>query len=63
LNAPRTRQGRAAEYRRLAAAADVLAEASTLAHVRQKHQQAATTWAALAELDERPARPALESVE
>jgi len=48
------RQDRAAEYRRLAQAADALADASSLDHVREKHEQASARWAELAELDERP---------
>lgn len=50
----RNRDVRAVEYRRLATAAQALADASPLAHVREKHETAANTWAALAELDERP---------
>lgn len=50
----RRRQARAIEYRRLAIAAGVLAEASLLAHVRGKHEEAAARWTALAILDERP---------
>ena len=50
----RNRNVRAAEYRRLAGAAKVLADASVLAHVREKHEHAAATWTALAEMDERP---------
>lgn len=52
------RATRAAEYRRLASAADRTAEASVLAHVREKHEQAAAQWTALALLDERPREPA-----
>jgi hypothetical protein len=48
------RNVRAAEYRRLAENATLLAEGSTLEHVREKHQRAAATWASLAELDEQP---------
>ncbi len=48
------RQARAAEYRRLALAAGDLAETSSLAHVREKHERAAARWTALADLDERP---------
>ncbi|HUO23078.1 MAG TPA: hypothetical protein VMU59_11235 [Caulobacteraceae bacterium] len=44
---------RAVEYRRLAAAAGALAEASPLANVREKHELAAAQWTALAVLDER----------
>ena len=50
----RNRDVRAVEYRRLATAAQALADASPLDHVREKHERAASTWAALAELDERP---------
>jgi hypothetical protein len=55
------RQVRAAEYRRMAMAADTLAENSALANVREKHEQAAARWTALAVLDEQPTRlpPAL----
>lgn len=52
---------RAAEYRRLAQAASVTAEASVLDHVREKHEQAAAQWEALALLDERPAQPSAAS--
>jgi hypothetical protein len=51
------RQVRAAEYRRLALAADTLAENSLLAHVREKHELASARWTALAVLDEQPAQP------
>jgi len=44
---------KAAEYRRLAEAADALAAASSLEHVREKHAQAAAKWNELAGLDER----------
>ena len=50
----RNRDVRAAEYRRLATVAQGLADGSALAHVREKHEHAAATWTALAELDERP---------
>lgn len=50
----RNRDVRAADYRRLASAAQILADGSALAHVREKHERAAATWAALAEQDERP---------
>jgi cell division protein FtsL len=46
------RQVRAAEYRRLSIQASALAESSTLEKVREKHELAAATWAALAALDE-----------
>ena len=54
------RQFKAAEYRRLATAAGLLADTSALAHVREKHAQAAARWMALAAMDERPValRPA-----
>jgi hypothetical protein len=52
----RKKQVRAAEYRLLAQAADALAEASPLAHVREKHEQAAARWTELALLDERSAQ-------
>jgi hypothetical protein len=65
----RSRETRAIEYRRMAAHAADLAQASPLSHVREKHEVAAARWAALAELDERPsdaapkpAPPALEPV-
>jgi hypothetical protein len=48
----RDRQLRAAEYRELASAARALADASPLAHVREKHEEAAARWTALAALDE-----------
>ena len=48
------RQVRAAEYRRMATAAGAQAETSSLAHVREKHEQAAARWTALAILDEQP---------
>jgi cell division protein FtsL len=55
------REGRAAEYRRLALEADTLGAASPLPHVREKHEKAAETWMALAEREGRPSptRPAL----
>ncbi|MBW8813000.1 MAG: hypothetical protein JF588_06200 [Caulobacterales bacterium] len=55
----RKRDARAVEYRRLAIAADALAAASLLAHVREKHEHAAARWIALAVLDEQPIQPAL----
>lgn len=48
------REARAAEYRRLALAADAQVEATLLPQVREKHELAAARWRALAELDERP---------
>ncbi|MGA0599379.1 hypothetical protein ACO2Q3_01595 [Caulobacter sp. KR2-114] len=48
----RNRQVRATEYRRLADVAGALAEASPLAHVREKHARAAASWAALAQISE-----------
>lgn len=56
IAAVRKRQVRAAEYRRLALAADGLAQASLLSHVREKHEEAAARWTALAILDERPSQ-------
>lgn len=50
----RKRQDRPAEYRERAAAAISLASEACLANVREKHELAAATWLALAELDERP---------
>lgn len=47
------RQERAVEYRSRALAAQVLAEASLLANVRERHEAAAARWRDLAELDER----------
>jgi hypothetical protein len=57
------RQVRAALYRTQAAAQMALGEKSGLTQVREKHEQAAARWTALAELDERPmsSRPAWES--
>ncbi len=49
------REIRAAEYRDKAMAASLLAEASVLAHVREKHERAAAVWSGLAEMEERPA--------
>jgi len=46
------RQVRALEYRRLSLQASALAASSTLENVREKHEVAATRWAALAALDE-----------
>ncbi|WP_091736050.1 hypothetical protein [Phenylobacterium immobile] len=46
------RTARAIECRRLAALSTELAEASTLDHVREKHEAAAARWLALAEADE-----------
>lgn len=54
----RTKHDRAVEYRRLADAAQALADASLLDHVRAKHAQAAARWTELAEMDERPTQPA-----
>ena len=50
----RKRQERPAEYRERAAVAANLATEARLAHVREKHELAAATWLALAELDEQP---------
>lgn len=54
------RAARAAECRRLAQHAAGLAQASNLAHVRQKHELAAARWTALAAMDDAvsAARPA-----
>jgi hypothetical protein len=50
---------RAADYRDKAHNASVLAGASALAHVREKHERAAAVWTGLADMEERvPARPA-----
>jgi hypothetical protein len=49
---PEKRRLRALEYRRLAAAAEAMAEASPLANIREKHERACATWTALALLDE-----------
>jgi hypothetical protein len=50
---------RAADYRDKARNAAVLAGASVLAHVREKHERAAAVWSGLADLEERvPVRPA-----
>jgi cell division protein FtsL len=40
------------EYRRLAAEATALADASSLDHVREKHEMAAIQWATLAATEE-----------
>ena len=48
MTALRNREARLAEYERLAAHASALAEASTLAHVREKHELAAAQWRSLA---------------
>ena len=50
----RNRQNRPAEYRERAAAAATLATDACLANVREKHERAAATWLALAEMDEQP---------
>ena len=57
MTAMRKSMARAAEYRRLAIAAGALAETSLLANVREKHEQAAAKWTALAILGERPIQP------
>lgn len=54
MTAVEKRRIKAAEYRRLAAAAGVMAENSLLAHVQAKHEEAEARWTALALLDERP---------
>jgi hypothetical protein len=46
------RQTRAAEYRAYAKQAQALADASPLAHVREKHELAAARWEDLAVKDE-----------
>jgi hypothetical protein len=46
------RQVKAAEYRDRASEASVLAGASALAHVREKHELAAARWIQLATLTE-----------
>jgi hypothetical protein len=48
---------RAGDYRDKARNATALADASVLAHVREKHTLAAATWTGLAESEER-SRPA-----
>ena len=48
------RLARAAQYRNLALAQTALVDASSLPHVREKHEMAAAKWSALAELDEQP---------
>ena len=48
------REIRAADYRDKAQNASLLAEASVLAHVREKHERAAAVWSGLAEMEERP---------
>lgn len=54
------REIRAADYRDKAVAAARLAEASVLAHVREKHERSAAVWSGLADLEDRvpAARPA-----
>lgn len=54
MNSPTTdrRVARIAECRRLAALSLDLAQASLLAHVRERHEVAAARWLALAKLDE-----------
>jgi hypothetical protein len=52
------RQARAAQYRLLASAQSALMGASSLPHVREKHELAAAKWSALADLDERPSTAA-----
>ena len=45
---------RAVDYRDKARNAAALADASVLAHVREKHELAAATWTGLADFEERP---------
>jgi len=53
------RKIRAEDYRDKARNASVLAGASALAHVREKHERAAAVWSGLADMEERaPVRPA-----
>lgn len=52
MNALLRRQVRAAEYRDKASLASDLAQASVLAHVREKHEVAAAKWSQLAALSE-----------
>lgn len=52
MTAAEKRTARADECRRLAAMALELAAASTLDHVREKHEAAAQRWLALAEIDD-----------
>ena len=58
MTAAEKRQLRAALYRGLADEATVIAAATTLANVREKHERAAARWVELAEMDEQPAQPA-----
>jgi hypothetical protein len=53
MTAVRTSLNRAAEYRRLAEAANALVDSSQLANVREKHEVAAARWTDLADLAER----------
>jgi len=53
MTAVRTSLSRAAEYRRLADAANALVDSSQLANVREKHEVAAARWTDLADLAER----------
>ena len=53
MNPIEKRQVRAALYRDRASEAAVLAAASALGNVREKHARAAARWAELAEQDER----------
>lgn len=54
MTGPDKRLARAEECRRLAGLALDLAAASSLDHVREKHEAAAQRWLALAEIDENP---------
>ena len=51
---PEKRRLRALEYRKLAAAAEVVAAGTTLKNVRDKHERAVLTWTALAVMNEIP---------
>jgi len=54
MNTQQKRGLRAAEYRQRADASLALVAASSLPHVREKHERAAETWLALAAMDEAP---------
>jgi hypothetical protein len=54
LTIAQNRQARAAQYLVLSGEPEALMEASDLPHVREKHERAAATWKALAEMDGRP---------
>lgn len=61
MNTAQRREVRAAEYRERASASRALVDASSLQHVREKHELAAATWSALAAMDERPSSKPAES--